>query len=125
MFDKITIALGSNTTKAAYFPLEQRIQWIQDVFADEQKVEVLSYEGLTVDFCVQQEARFILRGLRTSSDFEYERAIAQMNRTMHEHIETFFLLTQPEHTHVTSTIVREVIRYGGDASKFLPSAIKL
>ncbi len=124
LFDKIIIAVGYNTTKKGYFPLEQRVKWIKDVFHDEKKVEVEIYKCLTVDFCNQKGANYILRGLRTSADFEYERAIGHMNHSMHPEIETVFFLTQPEHTHITSTIVRDIIKYGGDASIFLPGEIK-
>lgn len=125
LFDKIIIAVGYNTNKEGFFPLEDRLGWIKTVFEDEKKVEVMKYEGLTVDFCSSVGAQYILRGLRTSSDFEYERAIAQMNRSMHPEIESVFLLTQPEHTHVASTIVRDIILHGGDASMFLPDKIKI
>jgi pantetheine-phosphate adenylyltransferase len=125
LFDEIIIAVGYNTTKEGYFPLQDRLQWISKVFEGESRIRVDKFESLTVDFCVAAGANYILRGLRTSSDFEYERAIAQMNRAMHPEIESVFLLTLPEHTHVTSTIVREVIRYGGDASLFLPDKIRL
>lgn len=125
LFDKIIIALGYNTNKKSHFSLEQRVQWIEQVFEHEEKVEVGVYEGLTVDYCVKIGANYILRGLRTSADFEYERAIAQMNRSMHPEIESVFLLTQPEHTHVTSTIVRDIIMHGGDASMFLPEKINI
>jgi pantetheine-phosphate adenylyltransferase len=125
MFDQIVIAVGYNTNKSGYFPLEQRIQWIKDVFSDEPKIEVTKYEGLTVNYCASIDADYILRGLRTSADFEYERAIAQMNRAMQPQIETVFLLTLPEYAHVASTIVRDVIMYGGDATMFLPKQIKI
>ncbi len=125
MFDKIIIAIGYNTNKMGYFPLEQRVQWIKNVFEGDEKIEVEVFESLTVDLCVKKKAQFILRGLRTSADFEYERAIGQMNRSMHAEIETVFFLTLPEHTHVTSTIVRDIIRYGGDASIFLPDKMKI
>jgi pantetheine-phosphate adenylyltransferase len=108
-----------------FFPLEDRVKWIKTVFEKDSKIEVEVFEGLTVDFCLKNDARYILRGLRTSSDFEYERAIGQMNRAMHPEIETVFLLTQPEHTHVASTIVRDIILHGGDASMFLPKKIKI
>jgi len=123
LFDQITIAIGYNTNKKGYFPLEKRVQWIKDIFEGETKVNVETYECLTVDFCKQQKASYILRGLRTSADFEYERAIGHMNHSMHPEIETVFFLTQPEHTHITSTIVRDIIKYGGDASIFLPDKI--
>ena len=125
LFDKIIIAIGFNTKKMGYFPLEQRVEWIHSVFTNDDQVEVEVFEGLTVDFCLKKGANYILRGLRTSSDFEYERMIGQMNRSMHPDIETVFLLTQPEHTHVASTVVRDIIMHGGDASIFLPKEIKI
>ena len=125
MFDEVIIAIGYNTNKEGFFPLEDRMKWIEQVFEGESKVSVTKYEGLTVEYCNEIGANYILRGLRTSADFEYERAIAQMNRAMHPEIESIFLLTQPEHTHVNSTIVRDIILHGGDASMFLPEKIKL
>ena len=125
LFDQIIIAVGYNTNKRGFFPLEDRLQWISKVFSGEKKIRVDKYEGLTVDFCVSCGANYILRGLRTASDFEYERAIAQMNRSMHPEIESVFLLTQPEHTHVSSRIVRDIILHGGDATMFLPDKIKI
>ncbi|MCX7985493.1 MAG: pantetheine-phosphate adenylyltransferase [Bacteroidales bacterium] len=122
LFDRIIIAIGINTNKVDFFPLEKRLQWIKEVFEYEEKVSVMSYTGLTVDFCRQHNARFIIRGLRTSADFEYERSIAQVNRAMADEIETIFILTLPEHTAITSTLVRDILRHGGDASKFLPNS---
>lgn len=123
LFDKIIIGVGYNATKSSFFPLEKRIEWIQQLFADEPKIAVASYEGLTIDFAVKQQANYILRGLRTASDFEYERAIAQMNKTLSNGLESVFLLTTPELTPVTSTIVRDIIRHGGDASMFIPDKL--
>jgi pantetheine-phosphate adenylyltransferase len=125
LFDKIIIAIGYNTNKRGFFPLEDRMKWIRSVFEGEKQIEIETYEGLTVDFCVEKGAGYILRGLRTSSDFEYERAIAQMNRSMHPEIESIFILTLPEYTHVASAIVRDIILHGGDASKFLPRQVKI
>jgi pantetheine-phosphate adenylyltransferase len=125
LFDQIIIAVGYNTNKMGYFPLEKRVNWIKDVFEGEPKIEVTTYEGLTVNFCANIKADYILRGLRTAADFEYERAIAQMNRSMFPKIESVFLLTLPEYAHVASTIVRDVIMYGGDATMFLPAKIKI
>lgn len=125
LFDKIIIAIGQNVLKDSYFPLEKKIKWIRQVFQDEQKVEVTTYTGLTVDFCRKQKARYLLRGLRTAADFEYERAIAQVNKALHPEIETVFLLTMPEHSSINSSIVRDIIRNGGDASPFVPKAINL
>lgn len=124
MFDKIVIAIGQNAKKDSFFKLEKRLEWIDIAFEDYPQVEVTKYEGLTVDFCKQINAHYILRGLRTSADFEYERAIAQVNKAMFNDIETVFLLTEPEHTAVTSTIVREVIRHNGNVDKFLPKGIQ-
>jgi pantetheine-phosphate adenylyltransferase len=121
MFDKIIIGIGFNTTKTAYFSLEKRLEWIRKVFTDQEgRVEVKSFKGLTIDFCKAENAGFILRGLRTAADFEYERAIAQTNKAMLPGIETVFLLTLPQHTFINSSVIREVIRQGGDASRFLP-----
>lgn len=121
MFDKVVVGIGINTTKSSFFPIEKRTQWIKRVFMDmEGRVEVKTFAGLTVDFCKKENARYILRGLRTAADFEYERAIAQTNKAMYPEIETVFLLTLPHHTYINSSIIREIIRQGGDASKFLP-----
>ena len=125
LFDKVIIMIGYNSNKQSFFPLEKRMGWIRQVFGDEVKVEVQSHEGLTVDFCKKVGARYILRGLRTSADFEYERAIAQVNKKMHPEIETVFLLTRPEHTPINSTIVRDIILHGGDASMFLPKGLNM
>jgi len=125
LFDNIVIAIGSNTNKENFFPLEKRIQMIRDVFGDEEKIKVDKYEGLTIEYCKKIEATYLLRGLRTSADFEYERAIAQLNKSMYPEVESVFLLTLPEHTPITSTIVRDIIRYAGDAKKFLPEKIDL
>ena len=125
LFDAIVIAIGSNTTKQNFFTLEKRMQMIRDVFVGEEKIKVDKYEGLTVDYCRIIGATYLLRGLRTSSDFEFERAIAQLNKSMYPEVESVFLLTLPEHTHINSTIVRDIIRYGGDAKKFLPEKIDL
>ena len=125
MFDRIIVSVGYNSTKKGYFPLEKRLEWIGNVFEDEPRVEVTWFSGLTVDFCRKMEARFILRGLRTAADFEFERAIAQVNKAMDDKIESVFLLTRPEHTPVNSTIVRDIVRNGGDASKFVPKGVRL
>ncbi|HBL75177.1 MAG: pantetheine-phosphate adenylyltransferase [Bacteroidetes bacterium GWF2_42_66] len=125
LFDKIVVMVGFNTSKKQAFPVSKRQKWIEQVFKDEPKVQVESYEGLTVDFCKKVNASYILRGLRTSADFEYERAIAQVNKRMHPQIESVFLLTMPEHTPITSTIVRDIILHGGDASMFLPKGIDM
>lgn len=125
MFDKIIIMIGYNANKKSFFPIEKRLKWINQIFENQPKIEVQVHEGLTVDFCKKVEAKYILRGLRTSSDFEYERAIAQINKKMHPEIETVFLLTLPEHTPVNATIIRDIIFHGGDASMFLPKGMDI
>jgi len=126
LFDKLYIAIGINSDKKdAYFPLEKRLNWIKKVFQSEPKIEVITYQGLTVDLCKNRGAKYILRGLRTSADFEYERAIAQTNRFLDNGIETVFMLTTPEFTPINSTIVREIYKYGGDVSRFIPKGIDL
>jgi pantetheine-phosphate adenylyltransferase len=123
LFDKIIIMIGHNSSKKSFFPLEKRVHWINTVFADDPQISVEVHEGLTVDFCKKAGAKYIIRGLRTSADFEFERAIAQMNKQMYPEIETVFLLTIPEHTPINSTIVRDIILHGGDASRFLPKSL--
>ena len=125
LFDVIIVAIGTNTSKKAYYSIKQRMQMIREVFRDNSQIKVLSYTGLTVDFCRKSGAQYLLRGLRTAADFEYERAIAQINKAMYPDLESVFLLTLPEHTPVNSTIVRDIIRHGGDASQFLPDVIDI
>lgn len=125
LFDRIIVAIGENTSKKSFFPIEKRLQWIGEVFENDPTVSVANFQGLTVDFCKNQGARYLLRGLRTSADFEYERMIAQVNRAMVPEIESIFLLTEPEYSAINSTIVREIIRSGGDASQFLPNSLDL
>jgi len=123
LFDRIIIAVGENSGKTNLFSIEKRLAMISKVFEGEGKIEVSRFSGLTVDFCRSQDAGFLLRGLRTSADFEYERALGQMNRRLAPEIDTVFLLTSAEHTPVNSTIVRDIIVKGGDASMFVPKAI--
>lgn len=125
LFDKIVIAIGFNINKSGFFTLDKRIGWIKDVFKGESKIEVSSYSKLTIDYCKDINAQYILRGLRTSADFEYERAIGQTNRLLESGVETVFMLTESHHTFINSTTVRDIIRYGGDASAFLPTSIKI
>ncbi len=125
LFDKIIVAIGYNSAKTGFFPLEKRLEWIENVFADEKNILVDKYEGLTTDYCKKVNANYILRGLRTAADFEYERAIGQMNKMLHNGIDTIFMLTKPEHSPISSTIVRDIIRHGGDASMFVPKKIQL
>lgn len=125
LFDKIIISVGVNDSKKSFFSLDSRLSMIEDVFYGDKRIEITHFNNLTVEFCKQKKAQFIIRGLRTSADFEYERAIAQVNKAMHPEIESVFILTLPEHTSINSSIVREILRYGGDVSKFVPAAIDL
>jgi pantetheine-phosphate adenylyltransferase len=123
LFDKIIVAVGTNVGKEPMFSAEQRQLWIDQIFKNEDKIESAVYEGLTVVFCKQVGANYILRGIRYVSDFEYEKAIADANRNLDPLIETFFLTCEPKYTSVASTIVRDIIRNGGDASQFLPELV--
>lgn len=123
LFDKIIVGVGLNASKVPMFSAEQRVQWIQDIYHDQPKVEGDTYEGLTVDYCKRVGAKFILRGIRYVSDFEYEKTIADANRTMDKSIETIFLTGEPKYTSVASTIVRDIIRNGGNARPFLPEEV--
>jgi pantetheine-phosphate adenylyltransferase len=125
IFDKVVIMVGVNDTKKYLFPVEKRKQMVEDLFFDEPKIKVEIFDGLTVDFCRKVGATHILRGLRTSADFEYERAIAQANKMMHGNIETIFLLTMPEHTHINSSVARDIIIHKGDVSMFIPKRLDL
>lgn len=123
LFDKIVVGIGLNAAKGPMFSADQRLQWIKDIYKDEERVEAAVYEGLTVDFCRKIGAQFILRGIRYVSDFEYEKTIADANRTLDKSIETIFLTGEPKYTSVASTIVRDIIRNGGNAAPFLPEIV--
>ena len=123
LFDKIIVGVGLNTSKAPMFSAEQRKNWINEIYKNEAKVEGAIYEGLTVTFCQKIGAHFILRGIRYVSDFEYEKTIADANRTLDNSIETIFLTGEPKYTSVASTIVRDIIKNNGDASHFLPEIV--
>lgn len=123
LFEKIIIAIGVNTQKKYLFELEQRIEWIEKVFEGNPKVEVDSYEGLTINYCKKVDANYIVRGIRSAADFEYEKTIAHLNNAMQANIETILILSKPELAPISSTIVREIIIGKGDVSKFVPAAI--
>ena len=125
LFDEVIIAIGDNADKKHMFPVEQRKKWIEDIFKDEPKIKVEIYNGLTVDFCRKTGAWFILRGLRTSADFEFERSIAQVNRQLAPEVDTMFILTEAKYTPVSSSIVRDIIRNGGDISGLVPEQVRL
>jgi pantetheine-phosphate adenylyltransferase len=123
LFDKVVIGVGKNATKSPMFSAEQRLKWFEEIFKDEPGIEASIYEGLTVEFCKKTGAKFILRGIRFVSDFEYEKTIADANRTLDASVETIFLTGEPKYTSIASTIVRDIIRNGGDASPFLPEVV--
>lgn len=123
LFDKIVIGIGENSNKTYLFSLEQRINFIKHCFKNNPQIEVGSYGNLTVDYCKEIGANYILRGLRNSADFGFERNIAQMNHAMMPSLETVFIVTDPELSAISSTIVREVIRHNGNASAFVPDGM--
>lgn len=123
LFDRIIVAIGKHSTKKPLLDIDARVRIVNQVFRSYDQVSADSFEGLTVDYCRKVSATHMLRGIRTSADFEYERAIAQINKRMLPTVESVFLLTTPEHTPVNSTIIRDIIRNGGDASQFLPEGI--
>ncbi|MCK9269834.1 MAG: pantetheine-phosphate adenylyltransferase [Bacteroidales bacterium] len=125
LFDKIIIAIGNNQDKKNHFSVEERIGFIEKVFADYPLVSIDTYQGLTVNYCREVGAQYILRGLRTSADFEFERSIAQVNKKMYPAIETVFMLTLPEYTAINSSVVRDILRHGGDPSLFIPDGLSL
>jgi len=124
LFDKLVIGIGTNSSKQPMFSVEQRTGWIQEIFKNDPRIVVTGYEGLTVDYCHKIGANYILRGIRYISDFEYEKAIADMNRMLATDIETIFLTCSPLYSTISSTLVRDVIRNGGNASMFMPKEVK-
>lgn len=123
LFDKIILAIGTNSDKKYMFSLEERLHFLKDTYKDEQKIEVLTYKGLTVDFCKDQNATFILRGLRNGQDLEFEKAIGQTNFKM-AGIDSVFLISSSGKEHISSTVVRDVIRHGGDYQFMVPAVVK-
>lgn len=122
--DEIIIGIGINESKRTWFPTEKRVEMIQKLYADEPRIKVEAYDGLTVDFAQSRGAQFIIRGIRTVRDFEYEETIADINRKL-AGVETILLFTEPELTSISSTIVRELLQYGKDVSAFLPEGMKI
>ena len=125
LFDKVIMAIGVNSVKSSLFSLEQRLEWLRVVFKDYKTVEVGHFEGLTVHYCEKVGARYLLRGLRNASDFDYEKTISQLNSIVGKDVDTVFLISQPEFSHISSTIVREIIKGKGDTMSFLPPQIKI
>lgn len=123
LFDKLIIAIGVNSQKQTLFTLEQRLEWLRQVFKDEPKVSVDYFEKLTAHYCEKVGAHYLLRGLRNASDFDYEKTISQLNNIVGHGLETVFLIAQPAYSHISSTIVREIIKGGGDASPFIPQQV--
>lgn len=120
LFDKIIVAIGVNSQKNTFFDMETRVKMIEATFEDFDNIFVSHYSGLTVDYCKSVNANYLLRGLRTAADFEFERSIGQINKQMDSSIETIFMLTQPEHTPLNSSIIRDILKHGGDAQQFVP-----
>jgi len=125
LFDKIIISIGVNSKKNQYFSIQERMQWIESVYANNNKIEIKKYKGLTIDFCKKEGANFILRGLRDSHDFKFEKNIAQMNKDLDSSIETIFIITTPEVSHISSSLIRDIIKNGGDISQFIPKEINI
>ncbi len=124
LFDEIIVAIGVNSQKQTLFDVDLRKGWIEEVFKDEPRVKVDVFEGLTVHYCKKTGARFLVRGLRNASDFDYEKTISQLNHIIGGNVETVFLISKPEFSHISSTIVREIIKGKGDAKPFLPEGVK-
>jgi pantetheine-phosphate adenylyltransferase len=123
LFDEIVLAVGVNSAKNSMFSMEKRLRWLELVTAKFSNVTVETFEGLTSDFCTQKEAHWLIRGVRNGGDFEYERTIAQMTKSLNPELETVILFTDPEFAHIHSNVVREILRNGGDASAFIPEAL--
>jgi pantetheine-phosphate adenylyltransferase len=123
LFDKLVVGIGANSSKQPMFSLEQRVGWIEHIFGNDTRIEAVGYSGLTVDYCKQIGAQYILRGIRYVSDFEYEKAIADMNRMLAPEIETIFLTCLPQYSTISSTLVRDVVRNHGNVSMFVPEVV--
>ena len=120
LFDKVYIGIGVNSSKAGLLSVEKREQMLRAVFETDKRIHIIAYEGLTVNFCKSIGANYMIRGIRTVSDFEYEKAIAQMNHSLEPEIESIFIVSKPGYSSISSTIVREIMRYNGNVSQFIP-----
>lgn len=126
LFDELIIAVGINSKKQYFFPLELRLEWLGLLFQDDPRIRVAQYEGLTVDFCKAQQATYIVRGIRSAADFEYEKVIAQVNRDVSgTDLETLLILSRPEYSHISSTVVKEIIAGGGHYEPFVPAVVRV
>jgi pantetheine-phosphate adenylyltransferase len=123
LFARIIVAVGVNNQKQALFPLDKRLYWLREVFKDMPDVEIAFFEGLTVKFCESRDAGYLIRGLRNASDFDYEKTISQLNTIIGKEVDTIFLISQPEYSHISSTIVREIIKGNGNVAPFVPEII--
>jgi pantetheine-phosphate adenylyltransferase len=123
LFDEVVVGIGLNNTKQGFISNEKKEEMLQLVFQHEPKIKVATYEGLTVEYCKQIGAQYMIRGIRSASDFEYEKAISQMNQSMHPDIESVFIISRPGYSAISSTIVRDILRNGGDISQFVPKEI--
>jgi len=120
LFDKVYIGIGTNSGKSGLLSVAKREQMLRAVFGNEPRIHIIAYEGLTVEFCKSIDATYMIRGIRTVSDFEYEKAIAQMNHALAPDIESIFIVSKPGYSSISSTIVREIMRHNGDVSQFIP-----
>jgi pantetheine-phosphate adenylyltransferase len=125
LFDEIIVAMGVNTSKQTMFSPEQRMQWLKDTFGHLPTVSCVAFEGLTIDFCKEKGANYLLRGLRNGGDFEYERTIAHMNKALWNELETILIFTDTKYASVHSTVIRELIKNKGDVSQFVPKAVTI
>ncbi len=123
LFDEVTVAIGVNANKKMLFSLEKRLEWLEKVFAKEPKVKIDYFQGLTAKYCKKVDANYLIRGLRNSSDFDYEKVISQVNNTLGHNLDTIFLISQPNFAHISSSIVRELINGGADVTPFVPGEI--
>lgn len=125
LFDRVIVAIGVNSAKKYLFDVEKRQYWLNKVFENDDTIEVAVYEGLTAHYCAEVGANYLIRGLRNASDFDYEKTISQLNANLHPNLETVFFISKPNYSHISSTIVREIIKGGGDVSSFIPEQINL
>ncbi len=125
LFGEIVVAIGQNSSKDYLFSVEQRKAWLEEVFANDGNVRIGYYEGLTADYCREIGASYMIRGLRNASDFDYEKTISQLNNIIGKNLETVFFISRPEFSHISSTIVREIIKGGGDVTPFVPPSVKI
>ncbi len=123
LFDKVIIAIGINNKKKSFFSLEKRISLIEKVYANNPRVKITAYHNLTADYCKENGIRFIIRGIRNVGDFEFERNVAQINKRLFEPLETIFLMTPPEFSEISSSVVREILEHQGDPTQFMPDCI--